>query len=189
MNIPIDITGTELKTPRLLLRSWRETDLEDFYAYASVDGVGQMAGWQPHRSREESRAILEMFLREKKTFALEKDGRVIGSLGIEEYEEAVLPDYADRKGRELGFVLAKDQWGQGLMPEAVNAVTDWLFAEQGLDFLTCCHFADNTRSAAVQHKCGFRYVQTHLLHNRAGDVRKSVLNLLTRADWEQRKTT
>ena len=44
MNIQIDITNTVLHTERLTLRPWRESDLADFYEYASVDGVGQMAG-------------------------------------------------------------------------------------------------------------------------------------------------
>ena len=48
----IDIGGVVLKTPRLVLRPWRMSDLADFYAYASVDGVGQMAGWKPHENRE-----------------------------------------------------------------------------------------------------------------------------------------
>lgn len=50
MNKPIDITDVILTTDRLVLRPWRESDLDDFYEYASVDGVGQMAGWNPHRS-------------------------------------------------------------------------------------------------------------------------------------------
>lgn len=41
MNAPIDISSITLKTPRLTLRPWRQSDLEDFYEYASVDGVGQ----------------------------------------------------------------------------------------------------------------------------------------------------
>ena len=36
MNAPIDITGITLRTPRMTLRPWRESDLEDFYAYAKV---------------------------------------------------------------------------------------------------------------------------------------------------------
>ena len=47
MNGRIDITGVVLTTDRLTLRPWRESDLSDFYEYASVDGVGQMAGWIP----------------------------------------------------------------------------------------------------------------------------------------------
>lgn len=44
MNKTIDISTVTLKTPRLTLRPWMESDLEDFYEYARVDGVGQMAG-------------------------------------------------------------------------------------------------------------------------------------------------
>ena len=58
MNAEIDVTGVVLKTERLTLRPWREEDLEDFYAYARMDGVGQMAGWKPHGSIGESRQIL-----------------------------------------------------------------------------------------------------------------------------------
>ena len=48
MNAPIDISGVTLCTPRLLLRPWQESDLDDFYEYASVDGVGQMAAVRKH---------------------------------------------------------------------------------------------------------------------------------------------
>ena len=51
MNATIDISNTVLKTERLILRPWRQEDLDDFYEYAKVDGVGQMAGWLPHESK------------------------------------------------------------------------------------------------------------------------------------------
>ena len=70
MNASIDISGIELRTERLLLRNWRKEDLEDFYEYARVDGVGQMAGWLPHESKE---MILDSVISGKKTFALELD--------------------------------------------------------------------------------------------------------------------
>ena len=71
MNAPVDLTDVRIETPRLILRPWREGDLADFYEYASVDGVGQMAGWQPHKSMEDSRLILNSFIAHKRTFALE----------------------------------------------------------------------------------------------------------------------
>ena len=71
MNAPVDLTNVRIETDRLVLRPWRESDLEDFFAYASVDGVGQMAGWNPHKSKEESREILGRFIEGRKTFALE----------------------------------------------------------------------------------------------------------------------
>ena len=60
MNKNIDISNVTLRTERLLLRPWRESDLDDFFEYASVDGVGQMAGWLPHKSKEESLHIMNM---------------------------------------------------------------------------------------------------------------------------------
>ena len=66
MNKRIDITNVVLTTNRLILRPWRTEDLSDLYEYARVDGVGQMAGWTPHRSIAESGEILNCFIREKK---------------------------------------------------------------------------------------------------------------------------
>ena len=45
MNATIDISNVVLKTKRLILRPWVESDLNDFFEYASVDGVGQMASF------------------------------------------------------------------------------------------------------------------------------------------------
>ena len=122
MNIDIDISNVIIVTKRLVLRPWRLSDLDDLFEYARVDGVGQMAGWSPHKDKEESLAILNMFIEGEKTFALEYRGKVIGSLGIEKYNEKRFPEYAEYRCRELGFVLSKDFWGQGLIPEAVEEV-------------------------------------------------------------------
>ena len=173
MNSPIDISRVLLKTERLKLRPWRETDLEDFFAYASVDGVGQMAGWLPHKNIDESAEILKMFIAGKRTFAIEKDGRVIGSAGIEEYDEENYPELDALKGREIGYVLSKAYWGQGLMPEAVRAVIRWLFDEIGLDFVTVGHFDWNSQSARVIEKCGFRYMKTVRHETRYATVENS----------------
>ena len=71
MNASIDVTNVCIETDRLILRPWKESDLADFYEYASVPGVGEMAGWCHHKSLDESKMILDMFLAGKKTFALE----------------------------------------------------------------------------------------------------------------------
>ena len=183
MNAAIDISHVVLKTPRLTLRPWRESDLDDFFEYASVDGVGQMAGWSPHKSKDESRAILEKFIAGKKTFALEKDGKVVGSLGIEKYREAKCPGFENKKCRELGFVLAKSCWGQGLMPEAVREVVRYLFEDVGLDVIFCGHFLRNTRSARVQQKCGFRHYTSSTYETRSGTGEDDEINFLTREDY------
>ena len=181
MNVKIDISNTRITTQRLVLRPWQPEDVQDLYAYASVDGVGQMAGWLPHQSLEESRQILKMFMEEKKTFALEYEGKVIGSLGIEAYDEEALPEFTDKQGREIGYVLAKDYWGRGLMPEAVNAVIDYLFNEMKLDFIICCHFTDNAASWRVQQKCGFAHYKLIKSETRYGIVKDSWVSVRYRS--------
>ena len=178
MNKQIDITNVVLTTDRLTLRPWRDSDLNDFYEYASVDGVGQMAGWNPHCNVEESRMILNSFIKHKKTFALEYQGKVIGSLGIEEYSEDNYPELAALQGREIGYVLSKDYWGQGLMPEAVKAVIAWLFHEVKLDFITVGHFDRNGQSRRVVEKCGFQYIKTTKFETRYDTVENSVEYIL-----------
>ena len=44
MDIPIDVSSTVIETERLILHPWQEADLNDFNAYASIPGVGEMAG-------------------------------------------------------------------------------------------------------------------------------------------------
>ena len=170
MNKHIDITDVVLTTERLTLRPWRETDVDDFYEYASVEGVGQMAGWIPHRDIAESRRILNHFIEGKHVFALEFQGKVIGSLGVECYKEANYPALSHLQGREIGYVLSKDYWGRGLMTEAVRAVVDWLFETQMLDFIIIGHFTWNRQSRRVIEKCGFRYIRTVTFETRFNTV-------------------
>lgn len=180
MNAAIDISSVVIKTERLILRPWRESDLHDLYEYASVDGVGQMAGWLPHQSLEESRQRIDIFISGKKTFALEFNGKVIGSLGIEEYSEKELPEYGDKLGREIGYVLSKDYWGRGLMPEAVKAVIKYLFEEVKVDFIACGHFTDNDQSMRVQEKCGFKHLKLVQYKTYYGVVKDCWISVLER---------
>lgn len=180
MNATIDISNVILKTQRLTLRPWSLDDLADFNEYASVDGVGQMAGWLPHKNIEESREILNVFIAHKKTFALEYNGKAIGSLGIEEYDEKVLPEYDEKLGREIGYVLSKDYWGMGLMPEAVKAVIKYLFEDVKLDFIICNHYTDNDRSKRVKEKCGFKNLKLIKIKTQYGADKDKWISVLER---------
>ena len=182
MNADIDISNTVLRTEQLILRPWRQSDLEDLYAYASVDGVGQPAGWPPHTSLEVSQRILDHFIEGKKTFAIEYRGRAVGSVGIEHGGE-VPPEFADKRCRSIGYVLAKDLWGRGLMPEAVREVIRYCFEEAGLDALFCGHFLYNKQSERVQDKCGFRHYAFGTFETQLGTVEEHELRILTKEDW------
>ena len=184
MNAPVDVTNIRIETPRLILRPWRQSDLDDFYEYASVEGVGQMAGWLPHKDISETQKILDSFIEKKRTFALDYQGKVIGSLGVEYYSETESPELDSMRTRALGFVLSKDYWGRGLMPEAVNEVIRWLFEERKLDAILCAHFDWNTQSARVQQKCGFHFLKESVYKTHYGTVEKDILNVLYREEWE-----
>ena len=175
----IDITGVRLETERLILRPWTKDDLQDFFEYASIEELGQMAGWLPHKTIDESRVVLDMFIRGRKVFAIElkETGRVIGSFGIEEPD----PDpEQELLGRELGYVLHKRYWGMGLMPEAAKRVISWCFDTLGYDFLTCSHFDWNKQSSRVIEKTGFRYFSTTPYTTQYGKVETSMNYILYR---------
>ena len=189
MNAAFRINGKTIETERLILRPFQKEDLEDLYAYASVDGVGERAGWKHHESKEVSERILESFIAGDNVFAisLRENRKVIGTLGVEKYGmEDRLSEFFAYRGRKLGFVLAKDQWGKGLMPEAVNAVISYLFGECDLDFLICGHFDYNTQSKRVQEKCGFRPYRKLNLQNAEGEKEPGTLNLLVNPKKEIR---
>ena len=171
MNAFVDISNVILETERLILRPWKEADLQDLFEYASVDGVGQMAGWKPHINMEESKKVLDMFIKEKKVFALVYKGnnKAIGSLGLEEGDRKYTKGLENKIGREIGYVLNKDYWGLGLMPEAVNRVIQYAFEEQKWDFLLCGHYIENVRSRRVVEKSGFKFVKDMEYENRLGE--------------------
>lgn len=59
-----------LKTERLILRPWEESDSETLYKYASDPKVGPIAGWPPHTSVENSREIIKTVLSAPETYAV-----------------------------------------------------------------------------------------------------------------------
>lgn len=185
MNCDIDISGTILHTERLTLRPWKTEDLDDFYEYASVDGVGQMAGWLPHKNKEESAQILQHFIDGKHTFALEYRGKAVGSLGIEEYDEKQLPEFDELKCREIGFVLSREYWGHGLMAEAVREVLKYLFETVGTDAVFCTHDVTNMQSARVQEKAGFHFYAGGMFHTRMNTDVRTKINIIYRVEYEQ----
>lgn len=181
MNAKFDITGIRLETERLILREWNLDDLDDLFEYASNPDVGPRAGWSPHKNKEESLAILNRFINGKKTFAIvyKDNNKVIGSLGVEFYElEEELTEFNNYQGRSIGYVLSKDYWGQGLMPEAVKALIDYLFNELEYDFLVSGHFDFNTRSSRVQEKCGFKSYRKIVFDTPMGIQQPGVIMLL-----------
>ncbi len=145
-----------LETKRTILRNWKPEDATDIYAYASNPKVGPMAGWKPHETLEESKEILSLFLKEKETLAIELKSthKVIGSVGLHHRTYAEFGDIL-----ELGYVLSENYWGQGIMPEVVQAVLSYAFMDCGHDRIFVAHFSNNSQSKRVIEKSGFHFLK------------------------------
>ncbi|MDF2841172.1 MAG: family acetyltransferase [Clostridia bacterium] len=160
-----------LETDRLLIREWQESDYLDLYEYASSELVGPNAGWPPHRSFEESKAIIRMFIENKETYALviKSENKVIGGVGM--HNRTPEENLKDLNQREIGYVLNPKYWGNGYIPEAVKHLIKYGFEEMDLDLIWCGHYDFNHNSKRVIEKCGFKYrfnrnITVELLNNK-----------------------
>ena len=176
-----------LKTERLILRRWEESDAEDLFEYAKDPDVGPIAGWPAHQSVEESRDVIKNVFNGREIYAicLKTDRKAIGAI---ELKLNGFTDMTDRDDEcELGYWIGKPFWGQGMMPEAAREMLRHAFEDLGMTRVWCGYYDGNTKSRRVQEKCGFRYqwttpdVDVPLMHEkRIGHV-----NSLTRDEWLQ----
>lgn len=167
MDVFVDVSCMCLETERLLLRPFEQTDLEDFFTYASVPGVGEMAGWPHHQDRGVTRGVLEEFIREKKVLGLYhlEDKKLIGSLGFHRSWANEDERWSTLKLKEIGYVLAKAYWGKGLMPEAVDALIADAACRFDIEAFSCCHISGNDQSRRVIEKCGFEFVSAGIFYS------------------------
>ena len=176
-----------IETERLRLRPWRETDAETLYRYAQDPAVGPMAGWAPHRSVEESRAIIRTVFSAPEVYAaaLRESDEPVGAIGLHFAETVHTAEIGGREA-EIGYWIGRPFWGRGLIPEAVRAMQRRAFEELGLQALWCGWYDGNDRSRRVQEKCGFRYHHTEYdKPTLLGDRRTEHFSRLTRAEWKE----
>ncbi len=141
-----------IRTQRLVLRAFRESDAQDLYDYAKSPNVGPNAGWRPHESPDESPAIIRRFIEEDEIRALAErsTGRVVGSVGLHVDDKRRFDGV-----RMLGYALSEERWGRGYMAEAVAAVLDFAFMRLKLALVTVYHYPENLRSGRVAARAGF----------------------------------
>ena len=172
-----------LETERLLLRKWKESDAESLFEYASDPAVGPIAGWPPHKSVEESRAVIANVLNGPECYAICEKGkeRAIGAFELQLNGRTVMTEC------ELGYWLGRPFWGRGYMTEAAGALIRRGFEELGTEVIWCSYCDGNLKSKRVQEKLGFVYhitrtdVPVPLMH----EVRVEHTNVLTKAHWEE----
>ena len=156
-----------IETKRLVLRPVQEEDESDIFEYSRNKNVGPNAGWKPHESVEETRAVMkEIFLGKRDVFGmiLKENDRLIGTIGLVEDDKRQYDGV-----KMLGYALAEPYWGRGLMTEAARAVAEYGLSRYCAISAYC--YTQNRRSQRVLEKCGFEYEGTLLLCEKLFDGR------------------
>lgn len=161
-------SGTmELKTERLILRRFRETDAESiFNSFVNDEGFLYYANKEP-RSLEQEKASLHGI--EEKYSSPEyynwlitlTDGTVIGAvnLNVENYNESL----------EFNYAVDRPHQNSGYMTEALNAVKAYAVNRLKVNrFFGGCEI-NNTASERVMEKCGLKYEGTLRNHLKLKD--------------------
>ena len=176
------------ETERLILRPWAESDAEDLYEYAKDPRVGPAAGWPVHTSVENSRDIIRNVLSAPETYAvvLKENGRAIGSVGLKigEYSDLDIPETQ----AEFGCWLGVPYWGQGLIPEALEALQEYAFATLGMEMLWYGYYAENSKSKRVCEKCGFtyRYTKENIYVSLIDAYKTEHISCITKEEWNKK---
>lgn len=174
-----------LKTERLILRPWRESDVQSLYEYARDPDVGPIAGWQPHKSAEESLCIIQNVLNGPECYAICEKGseRVIGCIELRLNGHTDMTDRDDEC--ELGYWLGKPFWGRGYMPEAAKELLRHGFEDLKMRKIWCGYYDGNSQSKRVQEKLGFVYHHTckEVPVPLMNEVRIGHTSVMTADDW------
>jgi len=172
---------TELRTERLLLRPYGETDADDVFAYARLED------WSRHLlpripypySREDAVAFIAHTLgtpwEEEANWALVINSRVIGGVSLAPSGEAGVA--------EFGYGLAPEHWGRGLMTEAAGAIIRYGFEVRGFETLAARTEASNIGSWRVMEKLGMSRERVGTRIGRGGTPVDEVHYRLMREDW------
>ncbi|HUZ12128.1 MAG TPA: GNAT family protein [Caulobacteraceae bacterium] len=146
-----------IRTERLLLRDFRETDFDDVHAYARDPEVARYMPWGPNTPGETRKFLARSAVAQAAWprldfgFALEHAavGRVIGSIALH------LRD-AQSLSVEIGYCLHRGFWRQGLISEAARALIDAGFRKLGLHRIAATCDVRNAASFGVMEKLGMR---------------------------------
>lgn len=135
------------ETERLILRRYRETDLEDLLEYLSD---GEVVQYEPYRpmTREEAAKDLEWRLGTDEMIAVERKDthKMIGNVYLGKRKFGAL---------ELGYTFRRDCWGRGYGAESCEAMVRRAFAEGVHRVYAECDPL-NERSWRLLERLGFR---------------------------------
>ncbi len=173
----------ELTTPRLLLRQWRDDDLDPLAAIYADPEVMRYIGDGSVRDREQTAAGLAAMRREWAErgygmFAVEvrDTGQLAGWVGLT--VPAFLPEVLPTV--EIGWRLGRQFWGGGIATEAAREVLRFGFVDCGLDRIVSIRHVDNATSGRVMEKIGLRFDRMAVVPARNQPV---TVHALTRTEF------
>ena len=180
-------TFPQLETERLILREITFDDAPDVFRIYTDPAVMRYWGSGPMQSIEEARRKIEAIgaafrAREGIRWGITSKGddRLIGSCG---HWRLMKQHFRS----EIGYELAPEHWGQGLMTEAIGAIVRFGFERMGLHSIEAQIDPDNLASRKVLEKLGFvqegYFRENYCLDGQFTDT--AVFSLL-RARWQEK---
>jgi RimJ/RimL family protein N-acetyltransferase len=149
-----------IETERMVLRGWRNEDLDEFAALVADTTVMEFLGGTG--DREEAWRTIATYvghwqLRGYGLWVVERktDGAVLGRVGLWNPE--------GWPGMEIGWTLARHAWGHGYAKEAARAVMRWAWEVLEAPRLISVIAPGNRRSIKVAESLGMRREREHLL--------------------------
>jgi ribosomal-protein-alanine N-acetyltransferase len=141
-----------IETRRLRLRLPVIADANAiFEQYAQDPAVTRFLTWRPHKHIDETYEYLRRCIAgwdNASAFAWvltrKENGQLLGVIEIRVGEYKA----------DIGYVLARSQWGLGIMPEAVSAVIDWALGSSWIFRVWAVCDIENLASARVLEKVG-----------------------------------
>lgn len=142
------------------IRKWELSDAKDLAAALSNRKVqdnlrdGLPYPYTEQDGKEFISAMLSADENETFAFAITVNNMVIGSIGI--FRQGNI----HRQTAELGYYIAEEYWGKGIMTEAVKQICEYVFANSDIIRIYAEPFAYNIASCRVLEKVGFQYEGT-----------------------------
>lgn len=142
------------------IRKWELRDAKDLAAAISNEKVqDNLRDGLPYPYTEQDgvefiSAMLSADKEETFAFAITVDNRVVGSIGVFRQENI------HRQTAELGYYIAEEYWGKGIMTDAVRQICAHVFDKSDIIRIYAEPFAYNIASCRVLEKAGFQYEGT-----------------------------
>jgi len=135
------------------LRKWNDADLDSLVKYANNSNIAKwLTNGFPHPyTKKDGEAFLSMVANDNptKVFAIEANGEAVGSIGI--FPQSDIHE----KSAEMGYWLAEEYWGKGIMTKAIQEIVEYGFQTFDIVRIFARPFSTNVKSQRLLEKAGF----------------------------------